>query len=231
MMSTRLVVDNQNELRELRVPGQGPHPPALKAAATIISYLFHPVFIAIYVVLFVVYEHPFLFISFNGKQKLLVVLQALLMYAFFPLVTVLLLKALKFIPSIHLENQKDRIIPLIICGIWYFWVWYVWRNLPGYPREIVVFAMSTFLASSIGLMMNIYMKVSLHAISIGVMTAFMLWMGMRQPINLGLYISIALLIAGLVCTARLIVSDHTQKEVYWGLFAGMAGLVAASWLA
>jgi hypothetical protein len=230
-MSTRLVVDNHNELKESRLSDNPQQPLAFRQAATVISYLFHPVFIAIYVVLFLVFLHPYLFISFNRSQKIIVLLQAIVMYAFFPLVTVLLLKALRFIPSIHLENQKDRIIPLVICGIWYFWIWYVWRNLPGYPREIVVFAMASFLASSIGLMMNIYMKVSLHAISTGVLAAFMLLMGMTQAINLGLYISLALFIAGLVCTARFIVSDHTQKEVYGGLIAGAIALVAANWLA
>lgn len=230
-MSTRLVVDNQNELRESRLSDNPPQPLAVRQAAMVISYVFHPVFIAIYVVLFLVFLHPYLFISFNNRQKVVVALQAIVMYAFFPVVTVLLLRALRFISSIHLENQKDRIIPLVICGIWYFWVWYVWRNLPGYPREIVVFAMGSFLASSIGLMMNIYMKVSLHAISTGVLVAFMLLMGMTQAINLGFYISIALLIAGLVCTARFIVSDHTQKEVYGGLAAGALALIAANWLA
>jgi hypothetical protein len=32
---------------------------------------------------------------------------------------------------------------------------------------------------------------------------------------------IALLITGLVCTSRLIVSDHTQKEIYLGLLVGL----------
>ncbi len=37
----------------------------------------------------------------------------------------------------------------------------------------------------------------------------------------GVPISIALVIAGLVCTARLIVSDHSVKEIYMGLFVGI----------
>jgi hypothetical protein len=224
-MSTRLVVDNQNELQELRITNNPPQHPAVRVAATILSYIFHPVFIPLYVTLFLVYIHPYLFAGFTGKGKLLVFLQAILMYSFFPIVTSLLLKGLRFIESIRMEKQKDRIIPLVICGIWYFWIWYVWNNLPGYPKEIVMFAMATFLASSIALMMNIYIKVSLHAISTGVLTAFMLKLAFSQDLSFGLYITATLLIAGIVCTARFIASDHTQKEVYGGFFAGVAALL------
>ena len=54
-------------------------------------------------------------------------------------------------------------------------------------------------------------------------------MASLQPANSPIYISIALLIAGTVCTARFIVSDHTQKEVYYGFFAGVASQLLAIW--
>lgn len=227
-MSTRLIVDQSNELQELREPDFPKQSPVIRLTANILSYIFHPIFIPVYVTLFLVYLHPYFFIGFTTQRKILVVIQAALMYSFFPIVTVLLLKALKFIESIYLITQKDRIIPLVTCIIWYFWIWNVWRNLDDYPREIVVFAMATFLASAIGLMMNIYMKVSLHAISAGVLLGFVFWLGFSQNANAGIYISVALLVAGMVCSSRLIVSDHSQKEVYGGLLAGMAALPLAN---
>lgn len=224
-MTTRLIVDNTSTLKELNEPEQ---PFAIRLAARIISYIFHPVFIPVYAVLFLLYIHPDIFAGFTKWEKTLVLLQALLMYGFFPLVTVLLLKALKFIDSVYLNTQRDRIIPFIACGIWYFWIWYVWRNLPDYPREIVLLAMAIFLASSIGLMGNIYMKISMHAIAMGVMISFMMLLAFTQAISFGIYISITLFIAGLVCTARFIISDHTQKEIYGGLLAGAGALLIAT---
>jgi len=41
-------------------------------------------------------------------------------------------------------------------------------------------------------------------------------------------LAIALLITGLVCTSRLIVSDHSPKEIYWGLFFGLFCQLAAA---
>jgi len=39
-----------------------------------------------------------------------------------------------------------------------------------------------------------------------------------------------LLITGMVCTARLIVSDHTVKEVYAGLLMGLLAQFAAAYI-
>lgn len=228
-MNTVLMMNSKNQLHKTNESGAG-YPAIIRMLASFFSYLFHPVFIPLYVVGFMVYEHPYLFAGFTPKEKILVVAQAFAMFTFFPLVTVLLLKALKFIESFHLATQKDRIIPLVACGVWYFWIWYVWRNLPDYPKPAVQLAMAVWITASLGLMANIYMKISLHAMSLGVMVAFILLLAFTQPLNFGIYITVSLLIAGIVCTSRFIVSDHTAKELYGGLLVGIISMLIASWL-
>lgn len=221
-MSTRFVVDDSSQLQEVDDRSR-----PVSIIAKIISYIFHPIFIPVYIILFLLYIHPGVFIGFSPWQKTLVLLQALVPYILFPVVTVLLLKGLNFINTIYLTTRKDRIIPYIACNIWYFWIWYVWRNLPGSPKEIIVLSMTIFLASTIGLMANIYMKISMHTIAMGVVMGFMTWLAFTQSTSFGVYISVAFFMAGLVCSARLIASDHTQKEVYGGLIAGIAALSIA----
>jgi hypothetical protein len=148
-------------------------------------------------------------------------LRFLVMYTVFPLATVLMLKALGFVSSIYLRTQKDRIIPYIASGVYYFWMWYVLRNQPEYPKQFVMLALAIFIASSIGLIFNTYLKISMHAISAGVMIAFIYLLSITAEINYGFYISISLLIAGAVCTARLVNSDHQPGEVYIGLIIGI----------
>ena len=229
-MPARLAVDSQNELQEFRETGLPPQLAGFRLAAKIISFIFHPVFVPVYVVGFLIYIHPYLFAGFSGWNKSIAMIQAIVMFTFFPVVTVLLLKALKFINTIYLHTQKDRIIPFVACGIWYFWIWYVWHNLPEYPAAAVQFALAIFIAASMGLLANIYIKVSMHAISMGVMVTIILLLAFSQDISFGIYISIALFIAGLVCTSRFIVSDHTQKEVYVGLLVGVISQLLAGWL-
>jgi hypothetical protein len=136
------------------------------------------------------------------------------MYTFFPLVTVLLCKALGFLDSIYLKTQKERIIPYLASMIYYFWMWYVIRNQPQYTSYIVVLTFAIFLASIVGLMSNIYIKISMHTIAIGIMLTFVISLGLTQPLRYGLYIAIALLIAGLVCTSRFIFCDKNARERY-----------------
>lgn len=226
-MNTRLVVDKEEGLKEAKERENIPFQKGIRLAASFISYLFHPVFVPVYIVAFIVFIHPYIFAGFSPFDKSRTLIMALMMYSFFPLVTVGLLKALKFIETVKLNNQKDRIIPLVACGVWYFWIWYVWRNLPDYPAVAVQLSLAIWISVSLALLANIIMKVSLHAISMGVMLLFFIYLGFEQTLNLGVYISAALIIAGLVCTSRLIVSDHSNKEVYGGLAVGMLSMFIA----
>jgi hypothetical protein len=227
-MSTKLVVDSANKLKELNDPESFRQSYIIRLAARIISYVFHPVFVPVYIIAFLQYITPMLFAGISDIDKKMVIPRAALIYTFFPVVTVLLLRALQFINSIYLETQRDRIIPYVVCNIWYFWAWFVCRGLPYYPKELVVLSAAIFLASCIGLMANIYIKISMHSISMGVATAFMMMMAFDQSTGWGLYVVITLLITGLVLTSRFIISNHSSKEIYGGLLAGIAALIVAA---
>lgn len=204
-------------------------PPVVRIAAKIISYLFHPLFVPLYVGVFFIYEAR----VFNDRtdwQQKIIFIQFFIYYTFFPLMTTLLSKALGFVQSVYLKTQKDRILPYIVCEIFYFWAWYVFRNI-HFPREVVMFALGVFLACSLGLILNSYMKISMHTMSLGLVCTFFLLAGMFSSSSYGIYISIALFIAGITATARLIDSNHTQREIYFGFFAGALAQVIAYFFA
>jgi hypothetical protein len=228
-MSSRLVVDQSSHLHEVRDSGYQPANRAVRFTAQLISYIFHPLFVPVYIAWFLINEQPYLFASFTASDKILTIIRFFIMYSFFPLVTVLLAKGLGFLDSVYLKTQKERIIPYIACGIYYFWMCYVLRNQPEFSKEVVQLSMAIFLASSLGLMVNIIMKVSMHAISMGILLVFMAMLSLTQSGSYGVYLSASFLLAGLVCTARFIVSDHTSKEIYTGLLVGGAAQLLAIW--
>jgi hypothetical protein len=201
-------------------------PVVLRIVARVISALFHPLFIPVYLSAFLIYINP-IFPAFNASDKLLLFIRFIVMYTVFPLATILLARALGFVQTIYLKTQRDRIIPYVACGVYYFWMWYVLRNQPQFGKEVVMLTLAIFLASSGGLLANSYLKVSMHAISAGVMVAYMILLGFLLGIPLGPFISIALLIAGIVCTARLLNSDHHPVEVYAGLAIGIVAQLLA----
>jgi hypothetical protein len=200
--------------------------PVIKFIARVISILFHPLFIPVYVSWFLIDVYQ-LFPAYTGWDKNLLIIRFLVMYSLFPLATILLAKALGFVQTIFLRTQKDRIIPYIACGLYYFWMWYVLKNQSQIPDELVMFSLAIFLASSLGLILNIYMKISMHALAMGAAATFILLLGLSSYTNLGPYISITFLVGGLVCTSRLINSDHKPVEVYMGLVVGALSQIVA----
>ncbi|HVK97461.1 MAG TPA: hypothetical protein VM368_06580 [Flavisolibacter sp.] len=202
--------------------------PVLRTTAKIISYLFHPLFIPIYIGWFFIYVLR-LFPEHDEWQNTLLLIQFFVNFTMLPLVTVLLAKGLGFIDSIYLKTPKERIIPYVASTIFYFWVWYVFKN-QNYPNEIVMFSLAIFLTSSIGLILNSFFKVSMHGLSVGVMVCLIMILSLTSSSNFGVYISVALLITGLVCTSRLINTDHVPFEVYAGVVVGIFMQLLAYWL-
>ena len=197
--------------------------------AKIISVLFHPLFVPIYFVWFLLYIHPLAFIGFSSLQKFQTLIIVCINLTIFPLVSVLLLKALGFIESIYLKTQKDRIIPYIACGIFFFWAFTVFKEQTKYPMILVVFILGIFLASSAALIANIYFKVSMHAIGMGGLLGIFAVLFYNNNLSMAWPLALVLIIAGMVCTARLLLNTHTPKDIYAGLLIGIVTQIAANY--
>ena len=199
----------------------GSHSLVVRSFAHLFSYVFHPLFIPLYVTAFLAFIHPSYFVGFSllGKKKLLLLV---FLNAFaFPVITVLLLKALGFIDSILLKTQKDRIIPYIASGTFFFWTQYVLREQAYVPRILVAFMFGVFISSSAALIANIYYKISMHGIGMGGLIGILLVIMQQNTMMVAWPLSLAFLLTGLVCTSRMIVSDHSPKEIYSGIMMGL----------
>jgi len=229
-MATKWVVDDQNQLKEVSAVSRPLQPKAVRFAASFFSYLLHPLFIPVYVTYFLTRVQPYLFAGFSDWNRLTTVLQVFVNCTFLPLVSVLLLKGLGFIESVYLKTQRERIIPFAISMIFYFWNWYVLKNNEA-PLPLVAFFLAIFVASIIGFIANIYIKISMHTMAAGVVLAFVFLLADNETVNYTLYISVVVLLTGIVASSRLIVSNHTQGEIYTGLFVGVVSQLIAYWLA
>lgn len=184
------------------------------------SYLFHPLFIPIYVVYFLLYLHTSAFTGFSDDNRFRTLVIVILNLVFFPLISVLLLRAVGFVESIYLKTQKDRIIPYIASGIFFFWTYTVFKQQAAYPLLLVSFVLGIFLASSAALIANIYLKVSMHAIGMGGWLGFFLVLMFANSMLMSFPLAVVLLLTGLVCTSRLMNKSHTSFEIYLGLLIG-----------
>lgn len=202
------------------IPGNQ-YPLLLTIPAKIISYIFHPLFIPTYVFLFLISQFPYEFGGITEYQLQLRLFSLFWLTAFFPAFAVFLLWRLKFSESIFLRTQKERIVPYIITMFFYWWMYYLSRNFTDQPSVLKFFYMGIFMATVFGLVLNNYFKISLHAMGVGGAMAAIILFSFHYQVPLGFAISMATLLTGLICTSRFLVSDHTNKEIYTGLFVGI----------
>lgn len=214
-----------------RVIGGGVTWPLLiRALAHILSFLFHPIFIPVYVSCFMLFVHPSLFAGYTLQAKGRLMGTVIVNLCFLPAFTVFLCWRLKFTRSMFLNTQKERIIPLAAAMIFYFWCWFVLHDFTAIPVLFRQFMLGCFVTIIAAWLANIYFKISLHALAVGGMACFMLLLAGSSEGFSAIYIAVAILIAGAVGSARLIVSDHGSFEIYSGLLTGALCQLIALWL-
>ena len=193
------------------------------------SVIFHPLFIPFYVVAFLVNYHPSYFSGFSFYTKFELLRSAAVNTILFPAFALLVMKGLGFVKSFFLHTQQDRIGPYLANMIFYFWMARVFFNFrPELTPVLATFMTGVFLTTAVALIANIFYKISMHAIGCGGMLGIFIIIMNSNSMLMTWPLSIALLITGIVCTSRLIVSNHTQKEIYMGLIVGLICQFAAA---
>ncbi|WP_336514903.1 hypothetical protein [Pollutibacter soli] len=198
--------------------------------ARIISFIFHPLLIGVYLMAYLVFVHPSFFIAFDSKAKLLRFLTFVNNNFILPSLVVLLLRGLGFSKSIYLRTQKERIVPYIACTVFFFWTFYVFKNLPGMPEISVDLTFGMFLAACMAVIMNNFFKVSMHAIAAGGGLGMMINIIYQAAAYSAWPIIITLLLSALICSSRKIASDHTWFEIFTGFFTGLALQLISAWI-
>lgn len=198
-----------------------------RMAAQLVSVLLHPLFVPAALVWLMLYQHPMYHLFTDGPLRLRIFAMVVLNTVLFPALVVFLLWRLKFISSVQLHTQRERIMPLTISIVFYFWAFYVGRNLESIPPAMQQWLVGVFLGSCAAMFTNIFFKISLHTLAAGGAVAFMLlqvWHDAHWPLH---WLLLACLLAGLAGTARLLRGAHQPGEVYGGYLAGAICQVAA----
>ena len=214
-------------ISENRVEEQ--QPPLARFVARAISFLAHPLFVPLYVACFLLFVHPLMFAGYEQVAKLKLLATIFVNLTLLPAITVFLCWRLKFINSIFLSTPRERIIPLAAAMIFYFWCWFVLRNFTEIPVLFRQFLLGSFITIIVAWMANIYFKISLHALAMGGVLCF-IWMVVFgfEGGSAG-YLAAAAVMAGLVCTSRLVLDAHRPFEVYAGFILGAVSQILAMW--
>ena len=201
----------------------------LTVLAKIVSYILHPLFIPTYIFIYLLKQFPYEFAGITEWQLKMKIFSVFWMTAFFPAFAVFLLWRLKFSDSIFLRTQKERIIPYFISMFFYWWMYYLSRTFTDQPAVLKFFYFGIFTATVFGVFINNYIKISLHGIAMGGALAAIILFAFVYHATTGYAITSIVLLTGLVCTARFLVSDHTNVEIYSGVILGIVCQLIGFW--
>lgn len=195
--------------------------PIVEGLATFISYLFHPIFIPTLVVVALYFLVPVYFKGIPPQTLKFRLITVISLTIFFPLFSVLLMKALGFIQSILMRDAKDRIIPLIAVMIFYFWAQQVFSKIPGTPEIIKIWMLGLFWGIIVLFLVSIFFKISMHAVAAGGIIGITIVLLFTSSVNLMTACFAAIILAGLMGTARLVLGAHRPAEVWLGYAVGV----------
>ena len=202
-------------------------PALLRYIGNFISYIVHPLFIPTYFFLYLMQVLPYEFVGITEWQLTLRLFSVFWLTAFFPAFAVFLMWRLKLSDSIFLRTKKERIIPYVITMFFYWWMYYLSRNFTDQPLALKFFYFGIFIASALGLIINNFMKISLHAMGVGGFLTAVILVGLYYSVDNAIWTLLAIIITALVMSARMIVSDHSKQELILGLFIGLLTQVMA----
>lgn len=218
-----------------------------RSLAQFLSAVGHPLFIIFYGLLLLVWINPFAFGARHlTDQPILVLgLMVLAQTVVIPGIGILMLRPLGFIRSLEMEDKQERIVPYIIIGVFYLWLFQNLRTLAQAPPLFTQIVLGATIGLFLVFFFNIFTKISAHAAGMGGLVAAAIFTatewggsaatlpmpgGASLSLSINFLLVVFLLLAGLVGAARLALGAHTPVDLYRGYLAGVFSQVVAAFL-
>jgi len=199
----------------------------LRAFAELVSWIVHPLFIPAIVAWIILFQHPINQLMIPYEIRILKMAMVLINTVLFPGLVMFLLYRLGFLKSMFMHTMRDRIIPLNAAIFFYFWTYLVARNSETIPASLQQWLLGVFLCSCAAMFTNIWKKISLHGIGVGGLITFCAWQQATDNYWPKFILILAIILAGLVGSARLIREAHEPSDIYAGYLIGAICQVAA----
>ena len=193
----------------------------LTLLAKVVSLIFHPLLMPLYGLLVIFYAPTILAYLPSAVKKILFLI-ILINNVFVPLSLMPYFRYRNIITSWAIKERKERILPLIVTSVLYSVTAYViYRfKIPGFIKSYIL--VSAFLVIAVTIL-NFWWKVSIHSAGAGAVTALIAILSVLMQADLTGLLVIAILITGIVMSARLYLNSNKPAEVWTGLLLGMVG--------
>lgn len=192
-----------------------------KKISNILSVVLHPLlvptFFALVVYQFPVYFLPIQFIEF----KYVVLLYVVLMTGIVPSLITFVLWRFKVIGSLTMKGRSDRVLPLLVMAVIYYFTYYTLNKQGSFP-VLNLFLVGSAILALLTLLVNNYSKISLHLVSWGGFSGALTGIAFLFHLEPFVWIVLVFFFSGVTGFARLKADAHKPREVYLGFILGFA---------
>ena len=187
--------------------------------ARIISIIFHPVLIPT-LGLFLLLQSGFYFSMLSWEARRFILLVVFFTTGVLPMLSVAIL-ALNPKFDISMNQTKDRIFPFLSASVFYYLGFLIMNKINAFP-VFKIFMIASVLVIIVILLISFKWKISAHMAAIGSITGVLFALSFRSGVNPVWAILLALVVSGLVGTARLLLNKHSLLQVLAGYFTGFS---------
>ena len=195
-----------------------------KSFARIFSALFHPIVIPTLGIFILFQLNTYIKFAISPGARQLILLLVFINTAIAPVLSLLIMKRTGYVKSLRLEERSERILPLLMATALFFITYYMLRQIT-LPSIVYFYIISATLLLLMTLMVSFFFKISIHMISLGAFTAFLIVTSLLLRADVIWLIFAAFVVSGITGTSRLILKAHTPLEVYAGYLLGFFGMM------
>jgi hypothetical protein len=194
----------------------------MRSLALAISALFHPLLMATYacLLLFFAFKNTVFELMTATATKWQITLTVCAFTFVLPVLNIYLMYKLKRVNTLLLSDRNDRTFPYIMTAIFYFGLFYLFYDLRIW-ESIKLFVLCAGTGILLTAIINLKYKISAHMVGIGGIVGMMISLSLLLRYDLFLFILSAVLVAGVIGWARIILDEHKPSQVYTGFFLGL----------
>ncbi|MBK8340187.1 MAG: hypothetical protein IPK99_09475 [Flavobacteriales bacterium] len=203
----------------------------MRTSAHFLSVLLHPVFMPLLTLVTAFWLDPHLSFFLPLPLELITYGMVLVLTVLFPITSALLLLKSGAISDLAMPERQERVIPLLMTLFYSGMCLYLLHRTMHHPATYAFFT-GVLLALVLTLSITLVWKISAHMVGIGgAVGTFTGLVALHDPFPF-IVLAAAIIIAGALGTARLLVSDHTPGQVHAGAALGFLctyGCVVSDW--
>ena len=187
--------------------------------ARFLSYVLHPVWMPAYALFLLFQLAPSLRLSVSPALQWALYAVILLNTVIIPLIITYFLLHRGWVRTLDMEDKEERIVPYLANALCLLLAYYMMKQLQV-PALFSRMMLGAVAAVVLAIIINFRWKISIHMIGVGGLTGVFFGMSAVLLIDLRTPIVMAVLVSGLLATARLSIGAHHPAQLYAGFLAG-----------